>query len=144
MGLTIMMNQLIEFSINHWEMVAVFLAILATLLFVESKGGAQGLTPSAATNLMNNEDAVVVDIRPEKEFNTGHITGAMNIPATKMQDNLKRLEKHKDTPIIIVCKSGITSGASAKDLKKAGFSKIYKLQGGIVEWQSSNLPLVKG
>ncbi|MCS7486358.1 MULTISPECIES: rhodanese-like domain-containing protein [Marinomonas] len=139
-----MMNQLIEFSINHWEMVAVFLAILATLLFVESKGGAQGLTPSAATNLMNNEDAVVVDIRPEKEFNTGHITGAMNIPATKMQDNLKRLEKHKDTPIIIVCKSGITSGASAKDLKKAGFSKIYKLQGGIVEWQSSNLPLVKG
>jgi rhodanese-related sulfurtransferase len=144
MGLTIMMNQLIEFSINHWEMVAVFLAILATLLFVESKGGAQGLTPSAATNLMNNEDAVVVDIRPEKEFNTGHITGAMNIPATKMQDNLKRLEKHKETPIIIVCKSGITSGASAKDLKKAGFSKIYKLQGGIVEWQSSNLPLVKG
>ncbi|WP_417526416.1 rhodanese-like domain-containing protein [Marinomonas shanghaiensis] len=139
-----MMNQLIEFSINHWEMVAVFLAILATLLFVESKGGAQGLTPSAATNLMNNEDAVVVDIRPEKEFNTGHITGAMNIPATKMQDNLKRLEKHKETPIIIVCKSGITSGASAKDLKKAGFSKIYKLQGGIVEWQSSNLPLVKG
>ncbi|WP_232827791.1 rhodanese-like domain-containing protein [Marinomonas shanghaiensis] len=139
-----MMNQLIEFSINHWEMVAVFLAILATLLFVESKGGAQGLTPSAATNLMNNEDAVVIDIRPEKEFNTGHITGAMNIPATKMQDNLKRLEKHKETPIIIVCKSGITSGASAKDLKKAGFSKIYKLQGGIVEWQSSNLPLVKG
>ncbi|RBP81069.1 rhodanese-like domain-containing protein [Marinomonas rhizomae] len=144
MGLTIMMNQLIEFSINHWEMVAVFLAILATLLFVESKGGAQGLTPSAATNLMNSEDAVVVDIRPEKEFSTGHITGALNIPATKMKDNLNRLEKHKDAPIIIVCKSGVTSGPSAKDLKKAGFGKVYKLQGGIAEWQSSNLPLVKG
>ncbi|QUX90538.1 rhodanese-like domain-containing protein [Marinomonas sp. A3A] len=144
MGLTIMMNQLIEFSINHWEMVAVFLAILATLLFVESKGGAQGLTPSAATNLMNSEDAVVVDIRPEKEFSTGHITGALNIPATKMKDSMNRLEKHKDAPIIIVCKSGVTSGASAKDLKKAGFGKVYKLQGGIAEWQSSNLPLVKG
>ncbi|MDE8601701.1 rhodanese-like domain-containing protein [Marinomonas sp. RSW2] len=144
MGFTIMINQLIEFSINHWEMVAVFLAILATLLFVESKGGAQGLTPSAATNLMNNEDAVVVDIRPEKEFNTGHITGALNIPATKMKENQTRLEKHKDAPIIIVCKSGVTSGASAKDLKKAGFTKVYKLQGGIAEWQSSNLPLVKG
>lgn len=144
MGLTIMMNQIIEFSINHWEMVAVFLAILATLLFVESKGGAQGLTPSAATNLMNSDDAVVVDIRPEKEFSTGHITGALNIPATKMKDNMNRLEKHKDAPIIIVCKSGVTSGASAKDLKKAGFGKVYKLQGGIAEWQSSNLPLVKG
>ncbi|NVK75019.1 MAG: rhodanese-like domain-containing protein [Oceanospirillaceae bacterium] len=144
MGLTIMMNQLIEFSINHWQMVAVFFAILATLLFVESQGGAKGLAPSAATNLMNTEDAVVVDIRPEKEFSTGHITGALNIPATKMKDNLNRLEKYKDAPIIIVCKSGVTSGASAKDLKKAGFTKVYKLQGGIAEWQSSNLPLVKG
>jgi rhodanese-related sulfurtransferase len=144
MGFNIMINQLIEFSINHWEMVAIFLAILATLLFDESKGGAQGLTPSAATNLMNSEDAVVVDIRPEKEFNAGHITGALNIPATKMKENQTRLEKHKDAPIIIVCKSGVTSGASAKDLKKAGFTKVYKLQGGIAEWQSSNLPLVKG
>lgn len=36
-----MMNQLIEFSLNHWEMVAVFLALLATVIFVESKNGAQ-------------------------------------------------------------------------------------------------------
>ncbi|MBJ7537869.1 rhodanese-like domain-containing protein [Marinomonas transparens] len=143
MGFTIMMNQLIEFSINHWEMVAVFLAILATLLFVESKSGAQSLTPSAATNLMNTEEAIIVDIRPEKEFKSGYITGALNVPATKMKDNLTRLEKHKDAPIILVCKSGVTSGASAKDLKKEGFTKVYKLQGGIAEWQSSNLPLVK-
>ncbi|RBO84688.1 rhodanese-related sulfurtransferase [Marinomonas aquiplantarum] len=144
MGFTIMMNQLIEFSINHWEMVAVFFAILITLIFVEQKGGAQGITPAAATTLMNNEEAVVVDIRTEKEFNAGHITGAISIPATKMKDNLHRLEKHKDAPIILVCKSGITAGPSAKDLKKQGYSKVYKMQGGIAEWQSSNLPLVKG
>ncbi|TYL46797.1 rhodanese-like domain-containing protein [Marinomonas sp. IMCC 4694] len=138
-----MMNQFIEFSINHWEMVGVFFAILITLLFVERKNGAEGLTPAAATTLINNEDAVVIDIRPEKEFSTGHITAAINVPATKMKDNLTRLEKHKDAPIIVVCKSGITAGASAKDLQKAGFSKVYKLQGGIAEWQASNLPLVK-
>ncbi|WP_460756996.1 rhodanese-like domain-containing protein [Marinomonas epiphytica] len=138
-----MMNQLIEFSINHWEMVAVFLAILATLIFVESKGGAQALTPSAATTMINTEDAVIVDIRPEKEFKGGHITGAVNVPATKLKDQLKSLEKHKDAPIILTCKSGINAGASAKELKKAGFSKVFKLQGGIAEWQSSNLPLVK-
>ena len=144
MGFTIMMNQLIEFSINHWEMVAVFFAILITLIFVERKGGAQGVTPSAATNMMNTQDAVVVDIRTEKEFNAGHITGALNIPATKMKDNLHRLEKFKDAPIILVCKSGITAGPSAKDLKKEGFGKVFKMQGGIAEWQASNLPLVKG
>lgn len=138
-----MMNQFIEFSINHWEMVAVFFAILITLIFVESKGGAKTLSPSAMTTLINTEDAVVVDIRPEKEFKTGHITDAMNVPAAKIKDQLSKLEKYKDSPIILTCKSGINAGASAKELQKAGFSKVYKLQGGLAEWQSSNLPLVK-
>lgn len=138
-----MMNQLIEFSINHWEMVAVFFAILATLLFVEGKGGAQAVTPSTATTMINNDNAVIIDIRPEKEFKTGHITGAKNLPATKMKEQISSLESYKDTPIILTCKSGINSGASAKELKKAGFNKVFKLQGGIAEWQSSNLPLVK-
>jgi rhodanese-related sulfurtransferase len=143
-GLKIMVNQFIEFSLNHWEMVAVFLAILATVIFIESKNGAQALSPSAATNMMNSDDAVIVDTRPTKEFSTGHITGSINIPAAKLKENLNRLEKNKETPIIVVCKSGVTSGATAKDLKKEGFTKVYKLQGGIAEWQSSNLPLVKG
>ncbi|MCB5161111.1 rhodanese-like domain-containing protein [Marinomonas algarum] len=138
-----MMNQFIEFCTNHWEMVAVFVAILITLLFMERNNGAASLTSSAATTLINNENAVLLDIRPEKEFKTGHITDSINVPATKIKDSLNRLEKHKDAPIIVVCKTGMTAGASAKDLKKAGFSKIYKLQGGIAEWQASNLPLVK-
>jgi rhodanese-related sulfurtransferase len=137
-----MMNQLIEFSINHWEMVAVFFAILATLLWVETKGGAGSLTPAAATTLINNENALVVDIRAKSEFSSGHITGSMNIPATTLKDKLSMLDKHKNNPIILVCKSGMTAGASAKDLQKAGF-KVYKLQGGITEWQASSLPLVK-
>ena len=139
-----MMNQFIEFATNHWEMVALFLATLVAVVFYESKNGAQSLSSSAATNLMNTADAIIVDTRPTKEFSTGHITGSINIPAVKMKENLHRLEKNKEAPIIVVCKSGVTSGATAKDLKKEGFTQVYKLQGGIAEWQSSNLPLVKG
>lgn len=139
-----MMNQLIEFSINHWEMVALFLAVLATVLYYENQGGARGLSPSAATGLINSEEAVVIDIRPEKEFRAGHITGSLNVPAAKIKEQLTKLEKHKNNPMIVVCQSGITASGSAKELKKAGFSKVYKLKGGIAEWQSSNLPLVKG
>ena len=139
-----MMNQFIEFATNHWEMVAVFLAILATVLFMESKNGTQGVSTATAVNMINVENAVLIDTRSSKEFSTGHITDSINIPAAKLKESLSTLEKHKDAPIIVVCKSGVHSGATAKDLKKEGFAKVFKLQGGIAEWQSSNLPLVKG
>lgn len=139
-----MMNQFIEFSINHWEMVAVFLVILVTVVYVESKSSAKSVNASTAVKMMNSEDAVILDIRPNKEFKTGHITDAINIPATKIKESLNTLEKHKDSPIIVVCKAGINSGSTAKDLKKEGFTQVYKLQGGVSDWQASSLPLVKG
>ncbi|MBJ7555776.1 rhodanese-like domain-containing protein [Marinomonas spartinae] len=138
-----MINQLITFATNHWELVALFVAILITLIFNETKGGPKGVSTSTATTLMNNDEAVVLDIRPEKEFKTGHITGAINIPADKIKSSLNKLEKHKDMAIIVACKTGMNSNATAKELNKAGFAKVFKLKGGITEWQTSNLPLVK-
>lgn len=137
-----MTTQLIEFSINHWEMIAVFVAIAATLIFVETRGGARSLSNTAVTNLINDKDAVVVDIRPANEFRTGHITGSINIPSATLKDSTATLEKHKSVPIILVCKTGMTAGTSAKELIKSGFD-VYKLQGGITEWQNASLPLVK-
>lgn len=137
-----MINQLIEFATNHWEMVALFLVIAATLVFVETRGGARSVTTSSATNLINDKDAVVVDIRPANEYRTGHITGSINVPSAKIKDQMGTLEKHKSSPLILVCKNGMTAGSSAKELIKAGFD-VYKLQGGITEWQNASLPLVK-
>ena len=138
-----MMNQLIEFATNHWEMVSLFIALLAVVVWVEKKGSPNSLSTTEATSMMNNESAVVLDIRPAAEFKTGHITNAINIPATKLKDQMKTLENHKSNPIILVCKTGMTSGASAKELQKEGYN-VYKMQGGIAEWQGSNLPLVTG
>lgn len=137
-----MIDQLIEFSTNHWEMVTLFILLLALVFWMESKGSASSLTPASATTLINTEDALVLDIRPAAEFRTGHITGAMNIPATTVKDSLGKLEKHKNTPIIIVCKTGMTAGATAKELQKNDFTAVYKMKGGIAEWQAANLPLV--
>jgi len=137
-----MMNQFIEFAINHWALVATFVATALIVFWYENKSNAATLSPAAATNLMNTEDAVVVDIRPATEFRTGHITNAINIPASTVKDQIATLEKHKNTPIILVCKSGLTAGASAAELQKSGFN-VFKLQGGITEWQSASLPLVK-
>lgn len=137
-----MMNQIIEFSINNWHLVLLFLASAAAVLFIETRGGARGLSTSAATSLINEKDAVVVDIRPANEFRTGHITGSINIPSAKLKDSMATLDKHKSVPLILVCKTGMTASSSAKELIKSGFD-VYKLQGGITEWQNASLPLVK-
>lgn len=137
-----MMNQLLEFAINHWELVSLFALLLLLAVWMETRNGVQGLTPAEVTNLINKDEAVVVDIRPAAEFRTGHITSALNIPAATLKDHLGTLEKHKESAVVLVCKSGMTAGASAKELEKNGFAKVYKMKGGIAEWQGASLPLV--
>lgn len=139
-----MIDQIIEFSTNHWEMVGLFCLLLALVFWVESKGSASSLTPASATALINNDDAVVLDIRPAAEYKTGYITDAINVPATTVKDSFGKLDKYKEKPIIVVCKTGMTSGATAKELQKNGFTSVYKMKGGIAEWQAANLPLVTG
>jgi rhodanese-related sulfurtransferase len=50
----------------------------------------------------------------------------------------------KDMPVAVVCRTGMTAGSAAKRLVKAGFSKVYWLDGGIAAWQQAELPLAKG
>ena len=56
---------------------------------------------------------------------------------------LHELDKVKASPIVVVCKHGQSSGAVAAKLKKAGFERVFKLKGGMTQWQTDNLPIVK-
>ncbi|MHA7880378.1 MAG: rhodanese-like domain-containing protein [Saccharospirillum sp.] len=138
-----MLEQLFEFVINHWILTSIWFALLIALLVTESSKGGKGVSPQQATILINTQDALVVDIRPKDEFRKGHLPNAVNIPSRDMQKRMTELEKHKDKPIILVCRTGTTAGASGAMLAKAGFNQLHKLRGGIMEWQNSSLPLVK-
>jgi rhodanese-related sulfurtransferase len=56
-------------------------------------------------------------------------------------NNTKQLEKHRDKPIIAVCRSGSRSGAACSLLRKKGFENVKNLRGGIMAWESANLPV---
>ena len=92
-------------------------------------------------NLINREDGVVVDVRPMADYSQGHIINSINIPANSLKTQLNRLEKYKQKPIIVACRSGAQSSAACKQLQKAGFEKVFNLQGGILAWQNANLPI---
>ncbi|WP_040933693.1 rhodanese-like domain-containing protein [Coxiella burnetii] len=141
------MEQLSEFIARHWLLVAAFIVALMALLIVEarSKGlsGKYRLTPQHAIRLINSEKAVIVDIRDANAYSKGHITNAINIPATELDKHPQRLEQYKQQPIILVCAMGQKSGPLRNKLHKKGYEKVYLMIGGMNAWNSANMPIVK-
>ncbi|WP_370279538.1 rhodanese-like domain-containing protein [Pontibacterium sp.] len=137
------MEQVIEFIGNHVFLVAAWVLTLAMLLWNESRRAGKAVTPAIATQMINKEDAVILDIRPKKEWDTGRITGARHIPMAELERRIDELNKYKEKPIIVVCNLGQTAGAATKKLKAAGFTNVMRLSGGMTEWKGQSLPVVK-
>ncbi len=137
------MERFFEFIVNHTGLVSIWLALVAALIWTESRKGGKSVSPQRATFLINREDAVVIDVRDRNAFNGGHITGAINIPLTQVQDRLEELEAYRGRPIIVACNVGQQSAAAGKILHAKSFENVYRLAGGINEWRGANFPLVR-
>ena len=138
------MAQFVEFVGNHWILAGIWLGLLAAFIIYLSKSGARSVSAQAAVMLINRKDGVVLDIRDKKEFESGHIVDAINIPSGKLSARLPELEKFKTRPVIVVCKMGQHSGEACKILESASFSEVVRMQGGMAEWRGQNLPVVTG
>lgn len=88
-------------------------------------------------------DIQLIDVRTPKEFAEGYIEGAKMIDyfSADFMTQIEKLDKNKD--LYIYCKSGYRSGKAAKKLEAAGFTKIHDLKGGILNWNQSNMKVVK-
>ncbi len=106
--------------------------------------GYKTVNSTGLTSLINHEDAQVFDVSAIADFEKGHIVGAKNIVLSQVSPDNKLLAKAKDQPVVLVCRTGIQSADAAKKLVKAGFAKIFWLDGGVAAWQQADLPLVKG
>ena len=93
-----------------------------------------------ATRLINDQNAVIVDVRPAAEFAAGHLPGARNLPADEVGKPGNDLPKG---PIIVVDAAGTRAGKAANALKAAGRQEVFTLDGGVRQWQQAGLPLVK-
>lgn len=95
-----------------------------------------------ATRLIN-DDALVLDVREDSEWNAGHIPDAKHIPLGRLNARVGELDKFKDKPIVVNCRSGHRSNRACAMLKKSGFANVHNLSGGIMAWQQANLPVIK-
>lgn len=100
------------------------------------------LNPTAFKAGLNDKaNEILLDVRTPEEFEAGHIKNALNIdwynPSFKEQ--VAKLDKNK--PVFIYCKSGGRSGQATQVLKSMGFTEIYDLDGGIMQWKNEGMPL---
>lgn len=93
--------------------------------------------------LIERNDGIILDVRTPGEYSRGHIKGSTLIDVYKRDfiSKLNLLQKNK--PIYVYCLTGSRSRAVMAYMAKTGFSKVYNLQRGIIEWQQYGFPLSK-
>ena len=96
-----------------------------------------------ALDLINHKNALVLDVREDAEFKSGHILNSKWIPQGKLSERIGELERYREKPIVVVCRSGNRSASACATLAKQGFTQAYNLSGGVMAWQKANLPLEK-
>lgn len=137
---------MLQFVINNWYLfvaLVVILFLLATGPLSQQMYGIKNANAAQAIQLLNRENGVVVDVCEPREFSAGHVPNAINLPLSSLKDRLRDLEKHKNKPIIVSCRSGNRSLKGAVILRKHGFATVYNLAGGLLAWERDNLPLEK-
>ncbi len=80
-----------------------------------------------------NNDLIILDVRTEEEYNTGHIENAILIPDNEITDKAEDTLSDKSATILVYCRSGRRSALAAKELIELGYTNIYDF-GGIIDW----------
>lgn len=135
----------IGFITRNWYLFAALVVIVALLLVEPVRrrtSGVRELGPLEVPRLVSHDSAVVVDVSDNNDYRKGHIQGAINAPFAQLDDNLRKLEKHREKPVVVVCQNGMQSRRAASRLRGHGFSNVHVLAGGIAAWRKENLPLV--
>ncbi len=124
-----------------------FVAVTMALVMNELSRFTQGykaVSPSQLTQLINRENALVIDVSPLNDYEKGHVVGSKHVAMSQLDPESKLLAKVKELPVAIVCRNGMQSAQAAKRLVKSGFKNVHLLEGGIGAWQGAELPLAKG
>ena len=134
------------FAGRHQYLVLALVGLTLALIYNELAGrlsGVRRIGPAGLTALINRDNALVIDLRPAADFDKGHIAGAKNVQMSQFDPENKQLAPAKALPVVLVCKVGESANTAAKRLRKAGFSNVSVLEGGVQAWQAADLPLIK-
>ncbi|MFO7339737.1 MAG: rhodanese-like domain-containing protein [Lysobacteraceae bacterium] len=141
------LDSLMAFAGRHPILSLALVGLTLAIIYTEIARLLRGYKAVKAAELpllINRADALVVDLSAIADFEKGHIAGSRNVIPSQFDPEGKLLAGRKQSPVVLVCRTGMASAAAARRLRKAGFEQVYWLEGGIAAWQAAGLPLVKG
>ena len=131
-------------SLHPYLATATALAV-ALIAVYEMRARAESLisvSPQELIRLMNH-GALVIDLRPQEQYQAGHLNGARQMSADTLLTAGDTLKKHKEKAVVVYDESGSVTAAAVRRLAAQGFTRAAALRGGLAAWRADNLPLAR-
>ena len=137
------MDRILEYLAHHpW--LSLGTAVVAALVVVyelRSRSESQvTVSPQDLIRLMN-QGALVLDLRTQEQFQTGHLAGARQMSGEQILKAADTLKKHKEKLVVVYDDTGSLGAAAVRQLTAQGFTRAFALRGGLTAWRADNLPL---
>jgi rhodanese-related sulfurtransferase len=139
-------NPRMSFIVSNWMLVLIMILSGGMLLWPLVQGRFSKTKEAGTlevTQLINRQNAVLLDVRETKEFEGGRLPGAVHIPLSQLGSRGAELAKYTSRPIVVYCESGQRSRMAGGALAKLGFADIFNLGGGYRAWRDAGLPVEK-
>ena len=113
--------------------------LLSILLLTGCSGGTsdgsyEQITQEAAKEMMDTQEVIVLDVREQSEYDSGHIPGAVLLPVGSIdEETAAAVIPEKDSTVLVYCRSGNRSRTASSTLAGLGYTNIYEF-GGINTW----------
>jgi rhodanese-related sulfurtransferase len=119
--------------------------VACAFAFMAEAAGPGSIEPKALGERIAWADQalVVLDVRTPAEYAEGHVPGAINIPNGELAARVAELADAKGHDIVVYCRSGVRAAQALDVLDKAGFKRLFHLQGDYNRWTEEQRPTVK-
>jgi rhodanese-related sulfurtransferase len=137
------MDRVIEF-LNHHPWLGITTALAVALIVVyEMRARTESqfsVSPQELIRLMN-QGALLLDLRPQEQYQAGHVSGARQMNSEQILSAADTLKKHKEKAVVVYDEGGSIGASAVRQLAAQGFTRVFALRGGLAAWRADNLPI---
>ena len=118
------------------------LGLILSFNVVSYAGGIETISQQQLLERINAKtSSIILDVRSEKVFNTGHVPGAVSVPYNDYKKTIAEMKLNKSHEIIVYCEAGFRANLVEVELRAQGFENVLHLEGDMGGWRNAGLPI---